>query len=41
MGTLVGGYRCAVSCCDLDLTFDLGVKTLTLKFFFQAISLKL
>ena len=23
--------RCAMSCCDLDLTFDLGVVTLTYK----------
>ena len=24
VGTLVGGYRCAMSWCDLDLTFDLA-----------------
>ena len=22
VGTFVGGYRCAISWCDLDLTFD-------------------
>ena len=25
------GYRCATSWCDLDLTFDLAVKTFSLK----------
>ena len=30
-GTLVGGYRSAMSWCDLDLTFDLAVVTLTFK----------
>ena len=29
VGTLVGGCRCAMSLCDLDLTFDLSVVTLT------------
>ena len=24
VGTLVGGYMCATSWCDLDLTFDLA-----------------
>ena len=24
VGTLVGGYRCAMPWCDLDLTFDLA-----------------
>ena len=24
-GTLIGGRRCAMSWCDLDLTFDLSV----------------
>ena len=32
VGTLVGGGgRCATSWCDLDLTFDLAVVTLTYK----------
>ena len=31
VGTLVRGCRCAMSCCDLDLTFDLAVVTLTYK----------
>ena len=31
MGTLAGGSRCALSWCDLDLTFDLAVGTLTFK----------
>ena len=30
-GTLVGGCRCATSWCNLDLTFDLAVVTLTYK----------
>ena len=30
-GTLVKGYRGATSWCDLDLTFDLAVVTLTFK----------
>ena len=29
MRTLVGGSRCAMSWCDLDLTFDLAVVNLT------------
>ena len=31
VGTLVTGYRCATSCSDLDLTFDLSVVILTYK----------
>ena len=31
MGTLVRGYRCTMSHCDLDLTFDLVVVMETLK----------
>ena len=31
VGTLVRGCSCALSWCDLDLTFDLGVVTLTYK----------
>ena len=31
VGTLVRGCRCATSLCDLDLTFDLAVVTLTYK----------
>ena len=31
VGTLVWGCRCAVSWCDIDLTFDLAVVTLTFK----------
>ena len=31
VGTLVRGCRCATSWCDLDLTFDLAVVTLSLK----------
>ena len=31
VGTLVRGCRCATSWCDLDLTFDLAVVTLTYK----------
>ena len=27
----MGGFRCAASWCDLDLTFDLAVVTLTFK----------
>ena len=34
VGTLVGGCRCATSCYDLDLTFDLAVVTLNLKILF-------
>ena len=30
-GKLVGGCRCATSWCDLDLTFDLAIVTLSLK----------
>ena len=31
VGTLARGCRCAMSWCDLDLTFDLAVVTLTYK----------
>ena len=31
VGTLVKGCSCATSWCDLDLTFDLAVVTLTYK----------
>ena len=31
VGTLVKGCRCAMSWCDLGLTFDLAVVTLTYK----------
>ena len=31
VGTLVRGYRCAMSWCYLDLTFDLAVVTLSLQ----------
>ena len=31
VGTLVLGCRCAGSWCDLDLTFDLAVVTMSLK----------
>ena len=31
VGTLGRGCRCAMSCSDLDLTFDLVVVTLTYK----------
>ena len=31
VGTLVRGYSCATSWSDLDLTFDLGIVTLTYK----------
>ena len=31
VGTLVRKCRCAMSWCDLDLTFDLAVVTLSLK----------
>ena len=31
VGTLVRGCRCAASWCELDLTFDLAVVTLTYK----------
>ena len=31
VGTLVRGCRCAISWCDLDLTFELAVVTLTCK----------
>ena len=30
-GTLVRGFRCATSWCDLDLTFDLAIVFLTYK----------
>ena len=33
LGTLVSGCKCASSWCDLDLTFDLAVVTLTFKIF--------
>ena len=29
----IGGCRCTTSWCDLDLTFDLSVVTLTFKIF--------
>ena len=31
-GTFVGGYRCAMSWRDLDMTFDLAKVALTIKF---------
>ena len=31
LGTLVRGCRCSMSWCDLDLTFDLAVVTLSMK----------
>ena len=31
VGTLVKGCRCATSWCDLDLTFDLVIVTMTFK----------
>ena len=31
VGILVGGCRCGMLCCDLDLTFDLAIVTLTYK----------
>ena len=31
VGTLFRGYRCATSCCDLNLSFDLAVVTFSLK----------
>ena len=31
VGTLFRGCRCPMSCCDLDLTFNLAVVTLTYK----------
>ena len=31
VGTMVRGYRCATSWCDLDLTIDLAIVTLTFK----------
>ena len=31
VGTLVRGSRCVMSWCDLDLTFDLAIVTLTYK----------
>ena len=34
VGTLVRGCRCATSWCDIDLTFNLTVVTLTYKFMF-------
>ena len=34
VGTLALGCRCATSWCDLDLTFDLAVVTLTYKILF-------
>ena len=35
VGTLVQGCRCAVSWCELDLTFDLVVVTLSKKKLFS------
>ena len=34
IGILVRGCRCAASWCDLDLTFDLAIVTLTCKILF-------
>ena len=34
VGILVGGSRCATSWCDLNLTFDLAVVTLTYQILF-------
>ena len=31
VGMLVGKCRCAVSWCDIDMTFDLAIVTLTFK----------
>ena len=31
VGTLVGGCRCTASWCDLDLTFDLIILTMSFK----------
>ena len=31
VGTLVRGCKCATSWCDLDLTFDIAIVTLSLK----------
>ena len=31
VGALVRVFRCAISWCDLDLTFDLAIVTLTYK----------
>ena len=39
VGTLVRGCRCAVSWCDLDLTFDLVIVTISFKKSFLGISL--
>ena len=38
VGTLVGGYRYATSWCDLVLTFDLAVVTLTYEIYLVYIS---
>ena len=35
VGTLIMGCRCATSWCDLDLTFDLAVLTLTYKILYR------
>ena len=35
VGTLVSGCRCAPSWCDLDMTFDIAVVTLTYKIFYR------
>ena len=32
VGTLVGGCRCTTSWCDLDLTFEVVIVTLSFKF---------
>ena len=39
VGTLVIGYRCVLSWCDLNLTFDLVVVTLTFKFLLHLLGL--
>ena len=39
MGTLVRGYSCEASWCDLDLTFDLVVVTLTFEIFIAPLGL--
>ena len=31
VGTLVGGSRCATSSCNLDLTYDLDIVSMSLK----------
>ena len=37
VGTLVRGCRCAMSWCDLDLTFDLAIVTVTYKILYGLI----